>query len=93
MFKVKSKDTRPIKLWFCRNASQKRFEQPDYQIYLILENVAAIKEANNKDYWKDQKLATQFYLSNFPKKDLQFILTYLQNFTKIQYKLIIEVIT
>ena len=35
---------------FAANASQKRFEQPDYQIYLILENVAGIKEANNKDY-------------------------------------------
>ena len=43
---------------------------------------------------------SELYLQNFtedcakfPKKDLQFILTCLQNFTEIQYKLISEVIT
>ena len=55
---------------FVTSAIQKRFEKPDYQIYVNLENLL-LKAANKEDFSEEQKLVTAFYDTDFDTQRLK----------------------
>ena len=69
---------------FVISAIQKRFEKPDYQIYVSLENLL-LKAANKEDFSEEQKVVTEFYDTDF---DAQSLKVHLKIFGKDCTKLI-----
>ena len=69
---------------FLTRAIQKRFEKPDYQIYVNLENLL-LKAANKEDFSEEKNLVTAFYDTDF---DAQRLKVHLEIFGEDYTKLI-----
>ena len=55
---------------FVISAIQKRFEKPDYQIYVSFENLL-LKAANKEEFSEAQKVVTEFYDTDFDAQRLK----------------------